>query len=70
LECGRHTATLAPAGRNAYGGNDDRRSDVVPGEIVVVNVDVAVMLDMSFLATERRNIVRRRGGAEQGGFLG
>ena len=31
---------------------------VKPGDIVVVDVDLAVMLDMSFLATERRNILR------------
>jgi 3-isopropylmalate/(R)-2-methylmalate dehydratase large subunit len=31
---------------------------VKPGDIVVVDVDVAVMLDMSFLATERRNILK------------
>jgi 3-isopropylmalate/(R)-2-methylmalate dehydratase large subunit len=30
---------------------------VRPGDIVV-NVDTAVMIDMSFLATERRNILR------------
>ena len=31
---------------------------VKPGDIVVVDVDLAVMLDMSFLATERRNILK------------
>ena len=31
---------------------------VKPGDFVVVDVDVAVMLDMSFLATERRNILK------------
>jgi len=31
---------------------------VGPGDIVVVDVDLAVMLDMSFLATERRNILK------------
>jgi 3-isopropylmalate/(R)-2-methylmalate dehydratase large subunit len=31
---------------------------VDPGDIVIVDVDIAVMLDMSFLATERRNILK------------
>ena len=31
---------------------------VKPGDFVVVDVDLAVMLDMSFLATERRNILK------------
>jgi len=31
---------------------------VKPGDIVIVDVDVAVMLDMSFLATERHNILK------------
>jgi 3-isopropylmalate/(R)-2-methylmalate dehydratase large subunit len=31
---------------------------VRPGDIAVVDVDIAVMIDMSFLATERRNILK------------
>lgn len=31
---------------------------VRPGDIVVVDVDTAVMLDMSFIATERRKILK------------
>src|SRR5215475_4092730 len=31
---------------------------VKPGDFVVVDVDIAVMLDMSFLAAERRNILK------------
>ena len=31
---------------------------VKPGDFVVVDVDLAVMLDMSFLATERRKILK------------
>ena len=31
---------------------------VQPGDFAVVDVDLAVMLDMSFLATERRHILK------------